>query len=108
MNIAKKSNYNLGVAEKALGASIKTALGIDCTSDDVVAEATRGIRMHFSKIIKQLNAQDVERAQLGLGHAFSRSKVRFNVNRSDNMILQASALLDELDKDVNTFSMRIR
>jgi len=108
MNIAKKANYNLGVSEKQLAGAIKTAMGIECTSDDVVTEATRGIRMHFSKIIKQLSTQDMERAQLGLGHAFSRSKVKFNVNRSDNMILQASALLDELDKDVNTFCMRIR
>ena len=28
-------------------------------------------------------------AQLGLAHAFSRSKVKFNVNRVDNMIIQA-------------------
>ena len=47
-------------------------------------------------------------AQLGLGHAYSRTKVKFNVNRSDNMIIQGIALLDQLDKDVNTFSMRIR
>lgn len=48
------------------------------------------------------------KAQLGLGHAYSRAKVKFNVNRADNMIIQGIALLDQLDKDVNTFSMRIR
>ena len=48
------------------------------------------------------------KAQLGLGHAYSRAKVKFNVNKSDNMIIQSIALLDQLDKDVNTFSMRIR
>lgn len=47
-------------------------------------------------------------AQLGLGHAYSRAKVKFNVHRVDNMIIQSIALLDQLDKDVNTFSMRIR
>ncbi|MCO5551094.1 hypothetical protein L7F22_004591 [Adiantum nelumboides] len=51
---------------------------------------------------------DLSKAQLGLGHSYSRSKVKFNVNRSDNMIIQAIALLDVLDKDVNTFSMRVR
>ena len=35
-------------------------------------------------------------------------KVKFDVNRVDNMIIQAIALLDQLDKDINTFSMRIR
>jgi nucleolar protein 56 len=48
------------------------------------------------------------KAQLGLGHSYSRSKVKFNPARSDNMIIQSIALLDQLDKDINTFAMRIR
>jgi nucleolar protein 56 len=36
------------------------------------------------------------------------SQVKFNVNRVDNMIIQAISLLDQLDKDINTFSMRIK
>ena len=48
------------------------------------------------------------RAQLGLGHSYSRAKVKFNVNRADNMIIQAISLLDTLDRDINTFTMRIR
>ena len=47
-------------------------------------------------------------AQLGLGHSYSRAKVKFNVHRVDNMIIQSIALLDQMDKDINTFSMRIR
>lgn len=35
-------------------------------------------------------------------------QVKFNVNKVDNMIIQAIALLDTLDKDVNTFVMRVR
>jgi len=50
----------------------------------------------------------MERAQLGLAHSYSRAKVKFNVNRSDNMIIQAICLLDQMDKDLNTFSMRIK
>lgn len=50
----------------------------------------------------------VLQAQLGLAHAYSRAKVKFNVNRVDNMIIQAIALLDTLDKDINTFVMRVR
>lgn len=51
---------------------------------------------------------DLEKAQLGLGHSYSRAKVKFNVNRVDNMVIQAIFLLDTLDKDVNSFSMRVR
>ena len=68
----------------------------------------RGIRFHFSKLIKSLKDESLEKAQKGLGHSYSRSKVKFNVHRVDNMIIQASCLLDQLDKDINTFSMRIR
>merc|ERR1719273_2861838 len=55
-----------------------------------------------------MSAKTSTKAQLGLGHAYSRAKVKFNVNKSDNMIIQSIALLDQLDKDVNTFAMRIR
>jgi len=51
---------------------------------------------------------DVMQAQLGLAHSYSRSKVKFNVNKVDNMIIQAIALVDQLDKDLNTFAMRVR
>jgi len=74
----------------------------------LVLELTRGIRLHFYKLIKNISSDAGAKAQLGLGHAYSRSKVKFNVNRSDNMIIQGIALLDQLDKDVNTFAMRIR
>ncbi len=71
-------------------------------------EIVRGIRLHFAKLVKGLTAEASSKAQLGLGHAYSRAKVKFNVHKSDNMIIQSIALLDQLDKDVNTFSMRIR
>ena len=55
-----------------------------------------------------LTGETSGKAQLGLGHSYSRAKVKFNVHRVDNMIIQTIALVDQLDKDINTFSMRIR
>ncbi|KAK0411511.1 hypothetical protein QR680_005687 [Steinernema hermaphroditum] len=34
--------------------------------------------------------------------------VKFDVHRVDNMVIQSIALLDQLDKDINLFGMRIR
>ena len=68
----------------------------------------RGIRQHATKLLKQLQEGDVERAQLGLGHAYSRARVKFSVQKNDNHIIQAIATLDHLDKAINTFSMRVR
>lgn len=66
------------------------------------------MRLHFHSLVRGLTAQAASKAQLGLGHSYSRAKVKFNVNRADNMIIQSIALLDQLDKDINTFSMRVR
>jgi len=58
--------------------------------------------------VKGFSAVTSDKSQLGLSHSYSRAKVKFNVNKSDNMIIQSIALLDQLDKDINTFCMRIR
>lgn len=98
----------LGVADPKLGASITEALNIKCDHTGVVPEIIRGIRFHFHNLVKGFTSKSSGIAQLGLGHSYSRAKVKFNVNRVDNMIIQSIALLDQLDKDINTFSMRIR
>jgi RNA processing factor Prp31 len=46
--------------------------------------------MHFSRFVKQLEAHTWRDAQRGLAHSYSRAKVKFNVNRVDNMIIQVS------------------
>ncbi|GAA5909345.1 hypothetical protein JCM5296_005601 [Sporobolomyces johnsonii] len=108
LNLAKKPGVVLGVEERGLASSIKATLGFDCDASDRSLELLRGIRLHQEKLLGGLELGDTKRSQLGLGHAYSRAKVKFNVNRSDNMIIQAIALLDQLDKDVNTFAMRVR
>lgn len=108
LNLGKKTGVVLGVEERGLASSIKSTLGIDCDASERSLEIIRGIRLHAEKLLAGLEMGDLSRSQLGLGHAYSRAKVKFNVNRSDNMIIQAIALLDQLDKDVNTFAMRVR
>ncbi|KYO43087.1 nucleolar protein 56 [Alligator mississippiensis] len=105
---AKKKKALLGVSDAKIGAAIQEELGYTCQTGGVVAEIMRGIRLHFHTLVKGLTAQSASKAQLGLGHSYSRAKVKFNVNRVDNMIIQSISLLDQLDKDINTFSMRVR
>ncbi|KAF9599993.1 hypothetical protein IFM89_002466 [Coptis chinensis] len=104
----KKAKFSLGVAEPKLGSHIFEETNIPCQSNEFVLELLRGVRQHFVRFIKDLKSSDMEKAQLGLGHSYSRAKVKFNVNRVDNMVIQAIFLLDTLDKDVNSFSMRVR
>lgn len=108
----KKSKVTLGVSDKTLAGSIKAAFpSIECQTGDtseIVQDMLRGLRQHAHKLLKQLQDGDEERAQLGLGHAYSRAKVKFSVQKNDNHIIQAIATLDHLDKAINTFAMRVR
>lgn len=106
--VSKKSKLTLGVADAKLGAAIAEGLNLQCSHIGAVPEIIRGIRLHFPNLVKGFTTKSAAVAQLGLGHSYSRAKVKFNVNRADNMIIQSIALLDQLDKDINTFSMRIR
>lgn len=104
----KKSKIELGLAEEKLAGAIQEELGIVCVKNSTIFELLRGIRQHFPKLVGKLNQTDLEKAQLGLAHSYSRAKVRFNVHKVDNMIIQSINLLDQMDKDVNTFAMRVR
>ena len=104
----KKSSFALGVSAHNLGGVIQESLGISCLCNDLTAELIRGVRNHMTSFVSALRTGDLERAQLGLAHSFSRSKVKFDVHRADKHIIQSIAILDTLDKDINTFAMRVR
>lgn len=72
----KSTKSPLGVIEPTLATAIQENLGIPCRSDETIRELNRGIRLHFTKFVKPLQKGLLEQAQLGLGHAYSRSKVR--------------------------------
>ena len=109
---SKKHKIVLGVSDKNLAGGIRSVFDyVECETgetSEVVADLLRGLRLHASKLLKQLQEGDVERAQLGLGHAYSRAKVKFSVQKNDNHIIQAIATLDHLDKAINHFAMRVR
>ncbi|KAL7527521.1 hypothetical protein ACHAWF_002214 [Thalassiosira exigua] len=105
----KAPAFALGVIDPALATAIADGMpGLSCRSDETVREVIRGCRLHLPHFIKGLGGGSQEQAQLGLGHSYSRGKVKFNPARSDNMIIQSIALLDQMDKDLNTFAMRVR
>jgi len=107
LKITDKHRY-LGVADQKLGSQLQEQLQVPCRWTDNVQELMRGVRTHLGHYIKTLSASDLEKARLSLGHSYSRSRIKFNVHRQDNMIIQAIQLLDQLDKDVNTNAMRCR
>jgi len=105
---SKKQKFALGICDPRLGSAIFENTGITATYNETVVELLRGIRTHFAKIIKKINESDIKRAQLGLGHSYSRHRCAADVNRQDKPIIQTIALIDQLDKDINTFCMRLK
>lgn len=74
---------------------------------EFINEIVRAIRYHIHKYLK-VSEEDLIKSQLGLGHAYSRMKCMFDVNRQDKPIIQSIALIDQLDKNINSFCMRIK
>ena len=45
---------------------------------------------------------------VGLSHNFYRHKLKFSIDKVDVMVIQAVGLLDDLDKELNNYTMRLR
>ncbi|XP_060184063.1 probable nucleolar protein 5-2 [Lycium barbarum] len=98
----------LGVADSKLGNAIKEKLQIDCVHNNAVMELMRGVRSQLTELITGLASQDLAPMSLGLSHSLSRYKLKFSPDKVDTMIVQAIGLLDDLDKELNTYAMRVR
>ena len=55
-----------------------------------------------------MEAEDMKNMRLALSHGLSRFKLKFSVEKVDTMIIQAISLLDDLDKELNNYMMRLR
>ncbi len=98
----------LAVGDAKLGGSIAKKLGINVVSDATTMELMRGIRAQMVNLIDGLTEADLKSMSLGLSHSLSRHKIRFSPEKVDVMIIQAIALLDDLDKELNTYAMRLK
>ncbi|KAL9448193.1 hypothetical protein AB3S75_015630 [Citrus x aurantiifolia] len=98
----------LAVADSKLGNAIKDKLKIECVHNNAVMELMRGVRSQLTELISGLAGQDLQPMSLGLSHSLSRYKLKFSADKVDTMIIQAIGLLDDLDKELNTYAMRVR
>lgn len=98
----------LALADAKLGSLIKEKMGIACVYSSGVMELMRGVRYQLNDLIGGLTDADVAPMALGLSHSLSRYKLKFSPDKVDTMVVQAIGLLDELDKELNTYAMRVR
>jgi len=100
-------NFSLAVIDPKLGKVITETLNIPIQVGEFINEIVRAIRYHIHKYLK-VSDDVVTKSQLGLGHSYSRTKCMFDVNRQDKPVIQSIALIDQLDKNINSFCMRIK
>jgi len=105
---AQCQGETLVIADSKLGKAISDKLEINCVNNAAVAELMRGLRSQLSELITGLAGQDMAPMSLGLSHSLSRYKLKFSPDKVDTMIVQAIGLLDDLDKELNTYAMRVR
>lgn len=100
----------LAVADAKLASAIAKipGLAIKPISDKSTDEIQRAIREHLSSLIPELTPDDLKATNLGLSHSLSRHKLKFSADKVDTMIVNAISLLDDLDKELNTYAMRVR
>ena len=83
----------------------------------------RGIREQITSLLSGLDPKDLTTMSLGLSHSLSRYlhlythnrvliilryKLKFSPEKVDIMVIQAISLLDDLDKEINIYSMRVK
>lgn len=106
--VSKAVADELAVADIKLGGLIRDKLEIPCIFNDSVAELFRGVRTQIDSLLGGLEGDGLKSMQLGLSHSLSRYKLKFSADKVDIMIVQAIGLLDDLDKEINTYAMRVR
>ena len=98
----------VALADAKLGGIVKEKLNIPCVHSASVMELMRGVRCQLGELISGLGAVNLAPMSLGLSHSLSRYKLKFSPDKVDTMVVQAIGLLDDLDKELNTYAMRVR
>jgi nucleolar protein 58 len=107
--ISKEVSDELAVADIKLGGLIKEKMEIQCVCNETVMELFRGVRTQMETLLGGTEGEGAMKAmQLGLSHSLSRYKLKFSADKVDIMIVQAIGLLDDLDKEINIYAMRVR
>lgn len=105
-----EKKVTLAVAESKLGSAITKLpnLNIKPISDSTTNDLFRALRSHLPDLIPGMLPENFQEMSLGLSHSLSRHKLKFSPDKVDTMIVHAVSLLDDLDKELNTYAMRVK
>lgn len=107
-NIVTASRFPQLIVPQANAINKLPQLSLNLISDSTTTDLYRSIRNHLPSLIPGLLPEDISTMSLGLSHSLSRHKLKFSPDKVDTMIVQAISLLDDLDKELNTYAMRVK
>lgn len=106
--VEKEVADNIAVADKKLGKLITENFGVTCKQNEGIEELMRVIRFNLAHMLDIENEDELKMMTLGVAHGLSRYKLKFSAEKVDVMIIQAVSLLDDLDKEINNYTMRLK
>ena len=108
--VSKGIHEQLQVSDAALAKSIQDKLGIECVSQpgQHCPEAFRLIRSQLENLIPSASSEAMRQIELGVSHELSSEVLKFSPSKVDSMIVHSVNLLEELDKELNNYGMRVR
>lgn len=109
LDVGADKKATLVVSEAKLGNAInKLGLNFSVVSDAASLDLHRSIKQFLPELLPGLDGPALQQMSLGLAHSIGRHKLKFSADKVDTMIVQAIALLDDLDKELNTYAMRCK
>lgn len=106
--VEKMITEELAVADSKLAKAIKETLSIPCVHGDETLATFRALRENIEALLQEVSAEQLRQTALGLAHNLNRYKLKFSPDKVDMMVVQAVALLEDLDKEINKYAMRAR
>jgi nucleolar protein 58 len=105
-----ETKASLAVADPKLGTAVAQipGLSLKVVTDSSTQDVYRAIREHLPSLIPDLIPAEIDSTRLGLSHSLSRHKLKFSPDKVDTMIIQSIGSLDVLDKQLNTYAMRVK
>ena len=85
-------------------------LGINTVSPSGsdVPEIFRLIRDNITNLLPGVTEDTFRKLELGVAHGIATKTLKFSPTKVDSMIVSSVNLLEELDKEVNNYGMRVR
>lgn len=108
-SLKDETKASLAVADPKLGNAIAQIPGLSLKpiTDSSTQDVYRAIREYIGSLIELVPAE-IDSTRLGLSHSLSRHKLKFSADKVDTMIVQSISSLDVLDKQLNTYAMRVK